>query len=58
MPLQQMMLAFPGKQFRLAYYLHKDTFLTLKRAPQRESTNMTLKSLKYIVLRLFLAMSS
>lgn len=57
MPLQQMMLALPGKQFKLAYYLHKDTFLTLKKAPQRESTNMTLKS-EIRCLRLFLTMSS
>lgn len=46
MPLQQKTLTFPGKQFKLAYYLHKDTFLPLKRVPQKESTNITLKSLK------------
>lgn len=59
MPLQQKTLTFPGKQFKLAYYLHKDAFLPLKRVPQKESTNITLKSLKqYIVLRCFLALCS
>lgn len=37
MPLQQKMLTFPGKQFKLAYYRHKDTFLPSKRVPQKES---------------------
>lgn len=48
MPLQQKALTFPGKQIQLVYYPHKDASLPMKKVPPKESTNLTLKSLKCI----------
>lgn len=47
------MLTLPGKQIKLVSYPHKDASLHMKKVPPNESTNITLKSLKCIVLRCF-----
>lgn len=52
------MLKYSGKQFKLDYYLQKDTFLPLERGLKKKNTNKTLKILKYIVIRCFLTTCS